>query len=132
MKRKIILVFVIIIIVVGALLIMSNKETNNFSKINIEDISSIELARTNECIKNKDSIKEIYNMLSEIKMEEVDMSEVNQDGIDGGYDTFLINVNDKKIRVSSWINKYMTIDGKAYITDKYVSETFLNEYLEKE
>lgn len=123
------LLIVIVVLLGGIFLLNRQSQENCFAGIDFKDISSIEIARTGESITDKDDLQKIYDKLSKIKMKKVNCDEINKEDVDGGYNFFVINTNDRSIKISSWTDKYMTVDDQAYKTDEYISEGELSEYI---
>lgn len=123
------LLIVIVVLLGGFFLLNRQSQENCFAGIDFNDISSIEIARTGESITDKDDLQKIYDKLSKIKMKKVNGDEINKEDVDGGYNIFVINTNDRSIKISSWTDKYMTVDDQAYKTDGYISEGELSEYI---
>lgn len=130
MKKIISMLLIVIVVLLGGIFLLNRQSQENcFAGIDFNDISSVEIARTGESITDKDDLRKIYDKLSKIKMKRVNNDEINREDADGGYNIFVINANDKSIKISSWTDKYMTVDDQAYKTDEYISEGELSEYI---
>ena len=130
MKKIISMLLIVIVVLLGGFFLLNRQSRENcFARIDFNDISSIEIARTGESITDKDDLQKIYDKLSKIKMKKVNGDEINKEDVDGGYNIFVINTNDRSIKINSWTDKYMTVDDQAYKTDEYISEGELSEYI---
>lgn len=136
MKNKLLIIFISIFIIFGITACGSknqkvDEEKNILQEVNVTNISKIKIYNYDKEIVDKEKIKEIYNIITAIKLDKVENSEKIDLSTEGGYSKLSFVLDDKEIEIVSRSDKYISIDGVWYKADKYLTRSELEKIANK-